>query len=411
MSETGARPFALPERVDAVIVGAGASGLSLAGHLARSGWRDREVLIVDDGSRGLDDRAWAYWSDSGVVDAAVSASYDRFWVRTADVAHLVMLNDYRYHVVRGRDLGRSVDVALDGAPGLRRVSGHVSQIRDGAHEASVVIDGHTVRAAWVFDSVGLENPRSSGAGAAGQPGMALAFVGRRIETDVDTFDAGAPTLMDFRTHQGAGLCFVYVLASSPRVALVEHVQFTSGPGNPGEPGEAALDVYLREVLGAGGHRVLGTEHGIIPLGTRRPRPPGRRVVPIGAPGGMVKPSTGYGYARIQRHSAAIVTSLATHGHPFAVRTPPARHRAFDAVLLEAIRREPAHVVHAFERLFVANPGDCVLAFLDEATTVGQEIGTILTLPPVPFLRALRTVAVQRSSRIGGPTAGHSREIR
>ena len=412
MSTPGARPLALAERVDAVIVGAGASGLSLAGHLAHSGWRDRAVLVVDDGSRALDGRAWAYWSDTDdLLDTAVCASYDRFWVRTTDVAHLVTLNDYRYRVVRGRDLGRTVDAALAGAPGFRRVSGHVSQIRDGAREASVVVDGHTVRAQWVFDSVGLTVPP----GPAPSAEMALAFVGRRIETDRDTFEAGAPTLMDFRTHQGRGLCFVYVLPSSPRVALVEHTQFTAGSRDPAEPGEAALDAYLREVLRGGGHRVLSTEHGTIPLVTRRPCPPGRRVVPIGTPGGMVKPSTGYGYARIQRHSSEVARSLALHGHPFDVQTRPARHRAFDGVLLDAIRREPAYVVDAFERLFVANPGDCVLAFLDDATTIGQEISTILTLPPAPFLRALRRVAVRavrlRLSRIGGPTARHSREFR
>jgi len=418
MSETGTWPLALPERVDAVIVGAGASGLSLAGHLARSSWRDRQVLIVDDGSHALDDRAWAYWSDShDALDAAISASNDRFWVRTTDVAHLVRLNAYRYHVVRGPDLGRAVDAALTGAPGFRRVSGHVSQIRDGVRAAAVVVDGRTVRASWVFDSVGrgTSAPSPAAARAAASPGMALAFVGRRIETDVDTFDVGAPTLMDFRTPQGDGLCFVYVLPSAPRVALVEHTQFTSDSGDPAEPGEAALDLYLQEVLGIGGHRVLGTEHGTIPLVTTRPRPPGRRVVPIGIPAGMVKASTGYGYGRIQRHSAALTRSLATLGHPFDVRTPPARHRVFDDVLLDAISREPASVVHAFERLFVGNPGDCVLAFLDEATTIGQEVGTILTLPPAPFLRALRRVAARaarlRTSTLGGPTAGHSKEIR
>ena len=402
MSTLGARRPALADRVDAVIVGAGASGRALAGHLARSGWRDRAVLVVDDGSRALDGRAWAYWSDTDdLLDTAVCASYDRFWVRTPDAAHLVTLNEYRYRMVRGPDLGRTVDAALTGAPGFRRVSGHVSQIRDGAREASVVVDGHTVRAQWVFDSVGLNGPPSPGPsapGAAPLAAMALAFVGRRIETDRDTFDAGAPTLMDFRTHQGRGLCFVYVLPSSPRVALVEHTQFTSGSRSPAEPGEAALDVYLREVLGVGGHRVLGTEQGVIPLVTCRPGSVGRRVVPIGAPGGMVRPSTGYGYARIQRHSADLARSLALHGHPFDVPTPPARHRAFDAVLLDAIRREPANIARAFERLFVANPGDCVLAFLDDATTVGQEISTILTLPPAPFLRAVRRVALRAALR-------------
>lgn len=399
MRTPGARPSTLPERTDALIVGGGASGLTLASHLARSGWRDHDVLIVDDGSHALDDRAWAYWSDSpGLLDAAVSASFDRFWVRTSGLAQLVVLESHRYHVVRGRDLDRAADAVLADAPEFRRVHGHVSQIRDGPRDAEVVVDGHTVRAEWVFDSVGIEDPTEgtvSPSATAVPPASALHFVGRRIETDVDTFDADAPTLMDFRTRQGRDLGFVYVLPASPRVALVEHTRFTTSPGHSILPGEAAVDVYLREVLGVGSHRVLATEHGTIPLLTQRPRQARQRVVPIGAPAGMVKPSTGYGYARIQRHSATLARSLATHGHPFEVPAPRARHRILDGVLLEAIRQEPGQVIRAFERLFTANPGDRVMTFLDEDTTIAQELAIILTLPPAPFLRALRRHGLTR----------------
>ncbi|QTE27795.1 hypothetical protein J4E96_10165 [Pengzhenrongella sicca] len=102
---------------------------------------------------------------------------------------------------------------------------------------------------------------------------------------------------------------------------------------------------------------------------------------------MVKASTGYGYARMQRHSAALTRSLTGAGHPFDVGRAPRRHRVLDRTLLEAVRREPATVVDAFQRLFAANPGDRVLGFLDEATAIGQELALIRTVPAAPFVRA------------------------
>lgn len=397
MSTASDRPAGLPHRCHALIVGGGASGLALAMRLADSEFKHRDVVVVEDGSRPLADRAWAYWSVSATAaGAAGSGGFDRFWVRTNDVARLVELDRFRYRTVTGVDLDRAADAALLDAPGFTRVRGHVTEIHDGPHQAEVVVDGHAVRADWVFDSVGIRGPASSSthpATAAARPGHSLVFTGRHVQTDVDVFDVTAPTLMDFRTGQGRDLAFVYVLPSTPRRALVEHTRFRAAVGHvPAGVGAAALDTYLRDVLRVGVHRVLSTENGTIPLVTAQPPRPGERVVLIGTPAGMVKASTGYGYARILRHSAALVRSLVTHGHPFDVPRPSARHRALDRVLLEAIRREPAQVIDVFARLFAANPGDRVLAFLDERTTVPQELATILTLPPAPFLRAVAALA-------------------
>lgn len=60
------------DRLDAVIGGGGASGLSLACHLAAAGWLDH-VLVIDDGSIPLEVRGWVYWSrGDGLLDPAAS---------------------------------------------------------------------------------------------------------------------------------------------------------------------------------------------------------------------------------------------------------------------------------------------------------------------------------------------------
>jgi lycopene beta-cyclase len=268
---------------------------------------------------------------------------------------------------------------------------------DGARVAVRLPDGErrSVAATWVFDSVGLDRP---GPGAPARDrtrrdGTAahLAFLGLRIEAEPGSLDAVAPTLMDFRTDQSRGLAFVYVLPESTSVALVELTRFVVGPpAGPSDPvrDRRAVEAYVRDGLGIGAHRVVGAEHGTIPLVSAAPPRPTAHVVPIGVTAGRVRASTGYGYERIQRHSTAITQSLLRHGHPLDVPRPSRRHRALDGLLLDVVRDEPEAAVHAFVRLFAANPAGRVLRFLDEDTGLLEELALVRTLPPGPFLRGL-----------------------
>ena len=137
------------------------------------------------------------------------------------------------------------------------------------------------------------------------------------------------------------------------------------------------------------------EGGRLPLQPPPRRPAAGHVLPIGVAGGMLKASTGYAYARIQRDSAAIARSLVRHDHPFALPTGRRRHAFLDAVLLDVLAAEPHRLERAFLQLFARNSGDRVLHFLDEETSIGQEALLVATLPPGPFLRAM-------TRRLAGP---------
>ena len=126
---------------------------------------------------------------------------------------------------------------------------------------------------------------------------------------------------------------------------------------------------------------------MLPLRSRLGRRRSGRVLAIGARGGLVKASTGYAYQRIQRDSAAIAASLARCGHPFDLPRPRRRHPVLDAVLLDVLDRQPAQLERAFARLFLANPAERVLRFLDEETSVRDELRLIASLPPLPYVRA------------------------
>jgi lycopene beta-cyclase len=376
----------MAQRWDAVIVGAGAAGLALAARLASGGWRERRVLLVDDGSTAIEDRSWAYWSAvPRPVDAAAAVAVNRFRLHALGRGATVPLGRYRYRQVRGVDLRAWVDRSLATAPGFVIADGHVDAVDDGDDHALVRFGrpaGREVEAEWVFDA------RRPG-GPPAVPELTLSFCGWEVETERPVFDPSAVTLFDFRTERHREGRFVYLLPTGSRTALVEYTAFSR---QPAEDGSDALAAYLSEVLDAGQYRVTRVERGALPLGRPATRRSGRRALRIGVAGGLLKAGTGYAFDRIQRDAEAVVASLRTYGHPYALPVPARRHRYLDQVLLRVLAAEPQQLERVFAQLFRANPAERVLRFLDEDTTRVEEARLIATLRPAPFLRAARSLS-------------------
>jgi lycopene beta-cyclase len=381
---------------DAVIAGGGLAGLSLAAHLAAYGWGDRRVLVVDDGRPSA--RSWGFWSTGGgLLDAAVSRSYAAVRIDADGTPRRLALDPYRYRVVRRADLSTVVRRLLEPLPGFGFREGTVERVEP---DGTVTVDGRAVHASWAFDSV-TRRPGGTAVDAR------LAFTGWAVRAPCPVFDPATPVLFDFRTPQGGGARFLYVLPDDPYQALVELTAFVPRHGRVPDGSEraTALRAYL-----PGAVEVLRTESAVLPLRTKPlPRKAGR-VLTIGTAAGLVKASTGYAYQRIQRDSAAIARSLARYGDPFHTGPVRRRYRLLDAVLLDVFDRDPPSLQRAFARLFAALPAATVLRFLDEDSRPGDLLRIMAALPPLPYLAALARRAgtsgrVHRADRPFVPAAG------
>jgi lycopene beta-cyclase len=312
----------------------------------------------------------------------------------------IALSPYSYRSLTGPELSTAADRMIGARRGYRRALGTVRTIAGDGADCRVTIDlpapsgARTVevKARWVFDSVG---PDSSPAASA--PVAHLNFLGLHVECSDDTFNPRAVTLMDFRTDQSAGVSFMYVLPTSSRSALVERTTFVvagSGLGNTaGALHEEHVRGYLRIHLGVENYRVVGREVGTIPLELRPRAAAIGSLIPIGARAGMVKASTGYGFERIQRHSAAIASRLCQGRSPDDAASVRRWNRALDGALLCVIRDEPARAAEILAVLLRRNPARRILAFLDEDASLRGQFRLFATLPLAPFARALlRAVA-------------------
>ncbi|EME55091.1 lycopene cyclase family protein [Amycolatopsis decaplanina] len=360
-----------------LIAGGGLSGLSLVAHLVARPEPLGPIVVVDDGRRPLATVGWASWSaEPGLLDEAVSRTFDRLRVHAAGRSRIVGLGRYKYRFVRGDDLAAAVTKSAERHGDVVFRPGRITEIRQAGEGAEAVVDGESLRADWVFDSVLRPGPA--------QVDGWLIFRGWHVCTAGPAFDSAVPTFFDFRTSQGRAASFVYVLPRGPQEALVEHTSFapphSQGVPRPKEQ-RSALREYLSTVLGLRDYTVTREESASLPLFASAVDRRCGSILAIGTKAGLVKASTGYAFHRIQADSAAIARSLAVRGHPFDLPRPKPRHLLFDATLLDVVAREPAQLERVFAALFDRSSAEPVLRFLDEESSLAQEAKLFVRLPP------------------------------
>jgi lycopene beta-cyclase len=389
---------------DIIIAGGGCAGLSLAYQLINSPLADRSILIVDRDDKDQNDRTWAYWSDRPTpFQEIVRATWDRLRFTAPAGApagdHIIPTDDWQYAMIRGDDFYRHIRDLLAARPNVTWIKAAVKRIEDGADGATVWLDldgpgpagVEAYHGAWVFDS--LFNILHFKPDGTRYRHLQQHFKGWFIETPTDAFDPTAATIFDFRTPQDGELRFFYVLPISPREALVEYVGLSLVDY------DALLDRYVREVLGIAAYRIISDEIGVTPLTDYPfPRQRGRHIMATGIQGGLVKPTTGYAYTRIQDDATAIVRSLLAHGHPFDVPTSSWLYRWLDSVMLEVMAVEPECLGAAFQTMFSRNPGPRIFRFLDERATARDIVGLVLSLPRLPFVAGAARLAL-RGARV------------
>jgi lycopene beta-cyclase len=368
------------KRYDFIILGAGASGLSLACHLAASPLRDRSILLVDSSLHEHSRRTWAFWERAGSpmpFGGLAFHSWRRLLVATPGRTLALRSHPYIYKAIRSADFYHYAHKRLSPFSNIEFMEGKVGIVEetdDGEDGARIRVGREWCQGQWVFDSrfnLGdfdippRPHPRYHY--------LRMQILGWEIETDHPSFDPQIATFLDFRTPQesgdpGGGARFLYVLPSHRRHALVEHVACIPAHRQlmHKQQQEEALTSYIERTLGVRGYTVTAQEQGVNPMTNYPfPRRTARHVMTIGITGGMLKPSTGFAFARIQRDSAAIVRSLLDHDHPFDMPRTEWPYRLFEPVMLWAMARNGEKVGSLLGTLFRVGRTHKILSFLDE----------------------------------------------
>ncbi|RYY40100.1 MAG: lycopene cyclase [Chitinophagaceae bacterium] len=376
-------PNASNVNYDFLFAGAGCAGLSLLYQMIGAGLLEgKRVLLVDADAKEANDRTWCFWEkERGPFEAIVHHRWQELHFFSPGFGRSLSIAPYFYKLIRGADFYRHCKAAAAPFPNIEFRQARVDEVFYDARGTGVRIGSERISADIVFSSL-YDKP----APAPGVHWLLQHFKGRLIETPEPRFEPARATLMDFRIGQEEGTSFVYVLPFSEREALVEYTLFT---GKLLEPAayDRQLDSYISGTLGITDYTIRDDEFGVIPMTNHRFPQRHNRVVYLGTAGGRTKGSSGYTFRNVQRHSAAIVESLQRHGHPFNVAAPSPRFHFYDSVLLEILQKRSLEGADIFTDLFRKNDPRTVLRFLDNDTSLMEDVGIISSLPTLPFARA------------------------
>lgn len=376
---------------DYIIAGAGAAGLSLAYYMGQSALADKRVLLIDPDTKTRNDRTWCFWeAGASPFEQVISRSWDHLWFHAEQRSARISIAPYRYKMLQGIDFYRFLHAWLATQPQVTRLKGAVERIDERAEGVAVRAAGRTYYGRWAFNSIYQPHPA-----APGYRSWLQHFKGWVITTPRPVFDTGAATFMDFRVEQANEVRFVYVLPYDERTALVEYTIFSPHLA-PQEVYDGGLKQYIAEWLGVASYAIQHIEFGVIPM-TDMPfaRRPSRHVMNIGTAGGMSKASTGYTFQRIQKQSRQIVASLLAEGQPFYAEAPLKRHALMDSVMLNVLDSGRESGRAFFSRLFARNSPQRVLRFLDEETSLLEDLALMATVNIPAFMAGTLDVASQR----------------
>lgn len=394
--------------VDALIVGGGCAGLSLAVHVVaaarRAGRACPRVTIVEPRSEYQRDRTWCGWRfEAHPFADSVTRRWSQWAVQEGGRRVVRGSTRHPYEHIPADRFYAQAQALLATAPELRLVFGaRVTAIAEQGGQVVVETTAGPLRAGLVLDGRPPEAAAAAEASAVAEVDLVQHFVGWEVETAEPCFDPGVVEMMDFAVAQTRGLHFMYVLPFTSTRALVEATYISAG-ALPLAQYEADIRGDL-ERRGAREFKVGFREAGQIAMSTRPARPQASpRVLQIGLRGGLAKPSTGYAFAAIQRFSAALAERIvARPGQPLVPPAPrPAAAVAMDRVFLSYLERHPGRGPGLFVDLFERLPPDLLCRFL---TDHGSPLDGLRVMACTPLAQMTAEVVRSRARWLRRPAA-------
>ncbi|MEN9730061.1 MAG: Lycopene beta-cyclase, partial [Bacteroidota bacterium] len=193
--------------------------------------------------------------------------------------------------------------------------------------------------------------------------------------------------------------FMYVLPTSARTALFEHTFFSSTLLEEAEYLKQ-IKAYLLAYYGLSDddYEIKGSEKGIIPMNyVEIQQNLYQKIIKIGTAGGFVKASSGYSFKRTQELLKNLVVRLESNHGSAHVITQTRFKVLLDRIFIQVLVDQEVKGSTVFEKLFQKNSAQHMLRFLDEKTSVWEDLRMMATVPTLPFMKAFFKIVFNRST--------------
>jgi len=376
---------------DFILLGNGASSALVLIELKKKKLLDScSILIIEpfkDSNKNKNFCFWASPSDTIVQD--LSHLVEHTWSEIAiNQNQAEELNPLRYYHISNRKIQSHIQEIT--------ASKNIQLIHPEASEISIDTSGEFIQIGEdrYFSSNILDSRTPSFQKTKSNETLIFqSFIGWVVKLKKDIVNTNSFKMMDFNIDQNESTQFIYILPLDNSTALIEVTRFGEKNITKAEA-DKILNRYISEQLGE--FETIEIEQGCIPMSNCNiDFQKNNSLTQLGARNYCVKPSTGYAIKTMHSQAKNIVqlfeqnkpTRLNNIDHKKATS---GRFAFYDSLLLIILLKWPSHGRKIFSQLFANVDTQTILSFLDEKTTVRDEINIFRKLPIAIFLRALST---------------------
>jgi lycopene beta-cyclase len=366
---------------DIIFTGGGAACRMLLYFLSEKKVFSKLKILVLEAENNISEKTWCFWQKE---NSPFQQLVRKEWKHLKFDAHQITITQstrpFTYYCINGSNFNHYFnDNFFAKHTNITIYNKKIELIREDEIGYTVETENGTFKTSRIFNSISELN-------ATVQKQMWQHFEGWFIKADTPSFDEKAASLMDFSDYDGGAFGFLYILPFSNNEALVE-CTFYSEELYQSEVYEQKIKNFLL-FKGISAYSITKKEKGKIPLYSKKINTETKGgIIHISGAGGQIKPSTGYAFMRMIEDSKQIARSFGTK-----VCKRRKRHKRFlfyDHLLLKIIKEDPACAVSIFKELFRKQPLQRILKFLNEDSSLLDELIIFTKLPWMPFLKRIR----------------------
>ncbi len=339
---------------------------------------NKKILLLDRTQKQGNDRTWCFWeANENYFENIVHHSWKSLLVKESDQSIDLQMGDYQYKMIRSIDFYVSCFRKVKNYKNIDLVFEDVTAVD--TEKGEVTTPENIYLAPIIFSSVLFNVPNIKKK----QYYLLQHFKGWYIKTTQPVFNPQQATLMDF-IPSNEHTAFVYTMPTSSTEALIEYTFFSDDVFEDAIY-EEKLKNYITKNL-QGDYTITEKEFGVIPMTNIKFPTQEGKVYFIGTAGGNTKASSGYTFTFIQKQCDEILKLLLQNKLPLT--TPqPKRFSLYDSTLLNILAKNKLQGHKVFMRLFAKNPAHKIFKFLDNETTIVEELKIMTTVQQWAFIKA------------------------
>lgn len=367
-----------------IFTGSGLAALMTIRELILSDkFKDKSILLLDQNLKKTNDRTWCFWDDTNLLDTIISKKWNRAIYEDQNFKKTLEIYPYQYKMIQGLDFYTSIFNLISEQANIQFTNQKVVCFEESEEQCVVTTDAERYTCDSIFNSIYnpdlVENQTKF-------PLLHQHFIGWFIKSKQAVFNPEVPTFMDFAIEQKGNTRFMYILPTSSTEALLEYTLFSKDLLSEKEY-EDEIVKYIQN-LGITDYEIIEKEKGNIPMTCYKFwEHNSKNILNIGSAGGWTKASTGFTFKNTTKKAKQLVQFLDSNSD-FRTFHKLDKFWYYDLLFIDVLYQNNALGSKIFSSLFQKGSPVPIFKFLDDESTLLQDLRIILKCPRIPFVKAL-----------------------